>query len=60
MGEVVLLDNGITDKADEDRWYDEEFFDLVLDRHIKHVFHRECREHVNFCVEKYGQVQCMI
>lgn len=56
MGEVVLIDNGITDKADEDRWYDEEFFDLVLDRHIKHVFHRECWEHVNFCVEKYRQV----
>lgn len=53
MGEVVLINDRITNETDEDRWYYEEFFDLVLDRDVKHVFHRERGEHVHLCVEKY-------
>ena len=60
MGEIVLIDNGITDKAYEDRWYYEELFDFISDCHVQHIFYRECGEHVDFGIEKYRQVQCVI
>ena len=52
MGEVILVDEGVSDEADEDGGDKEELAELVFDDCVEHGFHGEGGEHVDFGVEE--------
>lgn len=60
MGKVILVDNRVTYESNEDGWHYQEFFDLVVDRSIKHIFHGERRQHVDFGIEKQRYMQDIV
>ena len=59
VGEVILIDEGVAHEADEDRWDEKEFTELVVDDCVEHVFHGEGGEHVDFGIEKDWEVEAV-
>ena len=58
-GQVIPIDQWISDKSDEDWRHKEEFLDLVLDSRVKEIIHRESRKHVDFSIDCDGKMKGM-
>lgn len=55
--QVVVVDDRVAHQTDQDRWDEEQLFDLVLDHRLQHRRHREGGEHDDLGVDHDRQVQ---